>query len=179
MTCAGYASGAPYDLVIGDVYTVLPFGNNILTRNLTGIQLWKALENGVSKCPNPITNTNNCGGRFPQVSGIKFTFDTSIASGCSGSETGTITWACVPSRVTAVTKSDGTPVPYDGTTYTMSITDFTNAGGDSYFMLADGQGATRDRDANVFLQYMQMIGPHIDPTSFPLDRITCVAPCNP
>lgn len=179
VTCAGYASGAPYDLVTGDVYTVLPFGNNILTRNVTGIQLWQALENGVSLCPNPITNTSTCAGRFPQVSGIKFTFNTANARGCSGSETAPITWACVPSRVTAVTRSNGTAIPYDATTYTFAVTDFTNAGGDSYTMLADGQGATRDRDANAFLQYMQLIGPNISPTSFPLDRITCVAPCNP
>ena len=172
VTCAGYGSGTPYDLVIGDVYTVLPFGNNVLTRNVTGTQLWQALENGVSKCPNPITSISTCQGRFPQVSGIKFTFDTSIASGCSGSELPTITWSCAPSRVTAVTWSNGTPIPYDGTTYTMAIVDFTNAGGDSYFMLADGQGTTRDRDANVFLSYMSVVGPVLDPTSFPLDRIT-------
>ena len=179
VTCSGYGSGTPYDLVIGDVYTVLPFGNNILTRDVTGIQLWQSLENGVSKCPNPITSASTCQGRFPQVSGIKFTFDTSLASGCSGSEVAPVTWACAPSRVTAVTLSDGTPVPYDATTYTMAITDFTNNGGDSYFMLADGQGTTRDRDANVFLAYMDVVGPSLDPSSFPLDRITCVAPCNP
>jgi 5'-nucleotidase len=59
----------------------------------------------------------------------------------------------------------------------MSITDFTNAGGDSYFMLKDGQGATRDRDANVLLAYMQA-HPNLDPTLYPLDRIT-ICPCAP
>ena len=44
---------------------------------------------------------------------------------------------------------DGTPVPDDGTIYTLATTDFTNTGGDAYFMLKDGQGVTRDRDANV------------------------------
>ena len=43
-----------YDLVKGDVYAVLPFGNNVITRDVTGHQLWQVLENGVSKCPNPI-----------------------------------------------------------------------------------------------------------------------------
>ena len=177
VTCAGYAAGPPYDLVIGDVYTVLPFGNNILTRNVTGNQLWQALENGVSGCPNPITNTSTCGGAFPQVSGIKFTFDTSIATGCSGSKTAPITWACTSGgRVTVVTGSDDTPIPKDGTLYSFAVTDFTNAGGDSYTMLADGQGATRDRDANVFLQYLQDVGGDLDPTSYPLDRIT-ICPC--
>jgi 5'-nucleotidase len=179
VTCAGYGSGTPYDLVTGDVYTVLPFGNNILTRDVTGFQLWQALENGVSLCPNPIVSGSTCEGRFPQVSGIKFTFDTSIPSGCSGSQTAPITWACVPSRVTAVTWSDGTPIPYDGTLYSFATTDFTNAGGDSYTMLHDGQGASRDRDANAFLAYLQIVGPNLDPTTMVLDRITCVAPCAP
>jgi 5'-nucleotidase len=78
--------------------------------------------------------------------------------------------------VTAVTLSDGTPVPKDGTLYSFAVTDFTNNGGDAYTMLADGQGATRDRDANVFLQYLQDIGGNLDPTSYPLDRIT-ICPC--
>jgi 5'-nucleotidase len=178
-TCAGYASGSPLDLVKGDVYTVLPFGNNILTRTVTGIQLWQALENGVSFCPNPIISGSTCLGRFPQVSGIKFTFDTANPTGCSGSEVAPITWACTPSRVTAVTFSDGTPIPYDGATYTFATTDFTNNGGDSYTMLHDGQGVSRDRDANAFLAYLSIVGPALDPSSFPLDRITCVAPCTP
>lgn len=171
VTCAGYGSGTPLDLVKGDVYTVLPFGNNILTRTVTGIQLWQMLENGVSKCPNPITSASTCGGRFPQISGFKFTFHYGNISGCSGSETGTITWSCVRSRVTSVALMNGTPVPYDGTTYTLATIDFINTGGDSYFMLADGQGVTRDRDANVFLGYMSVAGPALDPTTFPLDRI--------
>lgn len=182
VTCAGYASGTPYDLVKGDVYTVLPFGNNIVTRTVTGAQLWQALENGVSKCPNPIANGSSCAGRFPQVSGIKFTFDTANASGCSGSETAPITWACVSggsNRITAVTWTDGTPIPYDTQTYTFATTDFTNAGNDSYTMLSDGQGVTRDRDANAFLAYLSTLTMPLDPTSYALDRITCVAPCAP
>jgi 5'-nucleotidase len=182
VTCAGYASGTPYDLVKGDVYSVLPFGNNIVTRTVTGMQLWQALENGVSLCPNPITSGSSCQGRFPQVSGIKFSFDTSKTSGCSGSEVAPITWACVSggaNRITAVTWSDGTPIPYDSTTYTFATTDFTNNGGDSYTMLADGQGVSRDRDANAFLAYLSTLTMPLDPASYPLDRITCVASCTP
>ena len=179
VACSGYGGTAPYDVVIGDVYTVLPFGNNILTRTVTGTQLWRALENGVSKCPNPLTDVDpvTCQGRFPQVSGIKFTFDVGNATGCAGTETGpSPTWACnTISRVCSVTLANGTPIAQDSTTYTMAITDFTNAGGDSYFMLADGQGATRDRDANAFLAYVQQLGGVLDPTIYPLDRITQAA----
>ena len=45
------------------------------------------LENGVSLCPNPITSTSTCAGRFPQVSGLKVTFKLANPTGCTGSET--------------------------------------------------------------------------------------------
>jgi 5'-nucleotidase len=177
--CSGYAEGGPYDLVKGDVYAVLPFGNNVITREVTGHQLWQMLENGVSLCPNPITSADTCAGRFPQVSGLKVTYKLANPSGCSGSETSNPpTWACSSNpasfRTQTVTKSDGTPIPDDSATYTLATTDFTNTGGDAYFMLKDGAGVTRDRDANVFLSYMEVVGPELDPTSFPLDRVTFV-----
>jgi 5'-nucleotidase len=179
VACSGYAAGGPYDLVKGDVYSVLPFGNNVITRDVTGHQVWQMLENGVSLCPNPITSSSTCAGRFPQVSGLKVTYKLANPTGCSGSETSNPpTWACATGAATyrtqTVTTSDGTPVPDDGTVYTLATTDFTNTGGDAYFMLKDGQGVTRDRDANVFLSYMEVAGPDLDPTSFPLDRITFV-----
>ncbi len=180
ITCTGYGSGTPLDLVIGDVYTVLPFGNNIVTRTVTGEQLWRTLENGVSHCPtdyDPNNDGQTCDGRFPQVSGIDFTFDKSVASGCSGTEVKG-SWTCAASggRITSVSLSDGTPILPDATTYTFATTDFTNNGGDSYFMLADGQGTSRDRDANSFLAYLQDIGGVLDPSSYALDRIT-ICPC--
>ena len=48
---AGYAAGPPYDLVLGDAYAVLPFGNEVVTRDVTGEQLWEALEHSVSAMP--------------------------------------------------------------------------------------------------------------------------------
>ena len=172
-TCAGYGTGTPLDIVKGDVYSVMPFGNNVLTRTVTGTQLWQMLENGVSVV-DPVTG-NGIKGRVPQVSGFKFTFHYANPTGCTG-PTGDPTdpvWTggCVPSRVTAVTFPDGTPIPYDATTYTLATIDFLNTGGDGYTMLKDGQGTTRDRDANAFLAYLATLGP-LDPSSFPLDRIT-------
>jgi 2',3'-cyclic-nucleotide 2'-phosphodiesterase (5'-nucleotidase family) len=180
VTCTGYASGTPLDLVVGDVYTVLPFGNNIATRTVTGEQLWRVLENSVSHCPlnyDPNNDGQSCDGRFPQVSGIKFTFDKSVASACSGAET-KATWVCAPSggRITSVSLSDDTPILPDSTTYTFATTDFTMNGGDSFFMLADGQAVTRDRDANSFLDYLEGLGGVVDPADYPLDRIT-ICPC--
>ncbi|HVM11246.1 MAG TPA: 5'-nucleotidase C-terminal domain-containing protein [Actinomycetota bacterium] len=135
-TTPGYAAGPPYDLVVGDIYTVLPFGNAVLTRTVTGLQLWSMLEHSVA----PIPSSN---GRFLQVSGFRFTYDAGLPPG---------------SRVLSVTLDDGTSILPDATTYTLATNNFMNAGGDGYTMLADGQGVTRDLDANVLLEYIRSKG---------------------
>ncbi len=130
----GYAAGPPFDVVIGDVYTLLPFGNEALTRTVTGAQLWSALELSVGSIPAAF-------GGFLQISGFEFTYDVSQPAG---------------SRVTEVTLDDGTAIPDDaGFTVTAATNNFTNAGGDGYTMFADGQGVTRDLLANVVLEYIR------------------------
>ncbi|MGA0410787.1 MAG: 5'-nucleotidase C-terminal domain-containing protein [Candidatus Nanopelagicaceae bacterium] len=108
------AAGAtgPFDVTLGDAISVLPFGNSVAVATITGTQLWAALENGVSQHPS--------GGRFPQISGFKFSFDTSKAVG---------------SRITAVTNLDGTAIAKDANTYTVAVNDFMLYGGDGYTML--------------------------------------------
>lgn len=138
---------APYDIVVGDIYAVLPFGNSAVTRSITGAQLWAALENGVSQI-NALT-CNGADGRFPQISGFRFSFY------CN---------APVGSRVQSVTLNNGTPIPNSAaSTYTFVTSNFVNAGGDSYTMFADGQGVTRDQDAAVLLDYVKGLGT-ISPT---------------
>lgn len=150
-TSVGYAAGPPYDLVVGDVFAVLPFGNSVVTRNVTGAQLHAALELSVAALP-------NANGRFAQISGFKFTYDLSRAPG---------------SRVVSVTLDNGAPILVDGTTYTFATNDFVNAGGDGYTMLADGQGVTREVMADVLLDYIKELG-----TISPVinGRITAVTP---
>jgi 5'-nucleotidase len=167
-TCSGYAAGTPYDIVLGDIFTVLPFGNILNTRTVTGKQIWDALENGVSAFASDGTNGQ---GRYPAVSGFKFTFHYQSPTGCVGNAV-TFTWtSCSPSRVTAVTLDDGTPIPYStSATYTMALPNFVNLGGDGYFMFNDGQGATQELDALVMQAYMAAVGPNFDPLANPLDR---------
>ncbi|MFP5335804.1 MAG: bifunctional metallophosphatase/5'-nucleotidase [Actinomycetes bacterium] len=129
----GYASGPPFDIVVGDVYAMLPFGNEALTRTVTGAQLWDVLEHSVSSIP-------SANGKFLQISGFRFTYDATLPPG---------------NRVVSVEFQDGTPIPDDaGVTITAATNNFTNAGGDGYTMLADGQGVTRDLLANVVLGYI-------------------------
>jgi 5'-nucleotidase len=154
-TCSGYASGAPYDIVLGDIFSVLPFGNILNTRTVTGAQLWAALENGVSRID---SSGNGTDGRFPQIAGFKFTFHYLNPVG---------------SRVTSVQLDDGTPIPNSSSaTYSLALPNFVNLGGDGYTMFADGQGATQELDAVVLKEYMAFAGPSFDPSSYPLDRIT-------
>ena len=100
----------PFDVTLGDALTVYPFGNQVATTVVTGENLWKALENGVGG--------NYPGdGRFPQISGFKFTFDPTKAVG---------------SRIVSVTKNDGTAIAKDQTVYTLTTLDFIIYGGDGY-----------------------------------------------
>jgi len=117
----------PLDVTLGDALTVYPFGNQVATTVVTGENLWKALENGVGG--------NYPGdGRFPQISGFKFSFDASKPIG---------------SRIVSVTKVDGTAIPKDATEYTLTTLDFLIYGGDGYLNVfsptkAKVQGALLD-----------------------------------
>ncbi len=100
----------PLDVTLGDAFTVFPFGNQLATTVVTGANLWKALENGVGgNYPND--------GRFPQISGFKFSFDASKPVG---------------SRIVEVTKLDGTAIAKDDKEYTLTTLDFLIYGGDGY-----------------------------------------------
>ena len=98
------------DVTLGDALTVYPFGNQVATTVVTGANLWKALENGVG-------GNYPSDGRFPQVSGFKFTFDASKPLG---------------SRIVTVTKNDGTAIAKDSTEYTLTTLDYIIYGGDGY-----------------------------------------------
>jgi 5'-nucleotidase len=66
--------------------------------------------------------------------------------------------------VQSVALDDGTVIAKDATTYTATTNDFTNAGGDGYVELADGQGVTRNLMANDLLAYITARGT-ITPTT--------------
>ena len=104
----GPGTSGPYDVVLGDIKAIYPFGSDAATSTMTGEQLWGALEVGVSSYPS---------GAFPQISGFRFTFDLDRPVG---------------SRVTEVTRTDGTPIPRDGTSYTVTTISYMAFGGDGY-----------------------------------------------
>ncbi|MBB4167193.1 bifunctional UDP-sugar hydrolase/5'-nucleotidase [Rhizobium sp. BK538] len=100
------------DVTQGEVITVLPFQNTLATFQLTGAEIRKALENGLSQI-------EQGAGRFPQVSGLKYTFDRTKPAG---------------NRLVSVEAKEGDAfVPLDDAkTYGVVTNNFMRAGGDGY-----------------------------------------------
>ena len=148
------AAQPPYLITRGQVLAVLPFGNVVVTLQVNGAELKAMLENGVSAMP-------AVNGKFPQVSGLCFTYDIS---------------ATVGSRVIGAVRQavDGscTGAPVDltaGTTYTIAENDFMVSGGDGYPNFFN-RSTTRDIMDQVLADYVTShspIGPSIQ------GRIVC------
>jgi len=96
------------DVTVKDVYSVLPFNNYIVAIKLTGKQIKEALEHGVGA-------VEKGEGRFPQVSGIRFSYYPKNKPGY---------------RINEVFIK-GKPLEIDKE-YSVAITDFITAGGDGY-----------------------------------------------
>lgn len=151
-TSAGYAAGPPFDLVVGDFYTLLPFGNTCVVRKITGKVLWEVLDKSVSALP-------ASSGGFLQIAGFKFSFSQGAPAGA---------------RVTQVTLDEGSKnVPAgDLTEYTVVTNDFTSAGGDGFSMLVEPvPSPTRDVMADVVLDYARAKGALVAPAA---TRITAL-----
>jgi len=103
-----------------DVYAVLPFDNYIVAVRLTGTQIRQALEHGVSA-------VENGEGRFPQISGIRFSYDPSAPAG---------------GRVREVFIK-GAPLESEKE-YSVATNDFLAAGGDGYRAFGEAVKASRD-----------------------------------
>ncbi|MGM0380074.1 MAG: 5'-nucleotidase C-terminal domain-containing protein, partial [Bacillota bacterium] len=98
------------EITRGEVITVLPFGNIVVTKELTGKQIISALENGLSGYPE-----NH--GAFPHIAGMEVKFDGSKEAG---------------NRVTNVI-INGKKLQ-ENKKYSVATNDFIAAGGDEYTM---------------------------------------------
>lgn len=106
-------------VTMGDVIAVLPFQNTLSTFNIRGADLVAALENGVSQ-------VEEGAGRFPQVAGLRFRWDGTVAPG--------------QGRVKSVEVRRGDAwVPLEPQkVYTVASNNFLRGGGDGYAALRDG-----------------------------------------
>ncbi len=114
-------------ITLGDVLTILPFGNTLATMKLTGAEIIEALEHSISQAPEEH-------GGFLHISGMKFTYDSSKEKG---------------KRVVSVEVKgvDGTYTALDKTKeYVIATNAFTAKGGDNFeiFKKAYEQGRVTD-----------------------------------
>jgi len=104
-------------ITLGDVLTVLPFQNKLYTMQLPGSAIVAALEHGVN-------GVEEGAGRFPQVAGLRFKLDVSVAP--NGGRVSEV----------EVRTADGW-APIDPAAMSGVVTnDFMAKGGDGYAMLA-------------------------------------------
>ncbi|TWT14337.1 bifunctional UDP-sugar hydrolase/5'-nucleotidase [Planomicrobium sp. CPCC 101079] len=130
------------DITVGEVLTVMPFGNALAIMELTGTELKAALEISVKDYPNEF-------GGFLHVSGLKFTFDPSAPAG---------------SRVTDIqVEKNGKYKKFkEKDTYKVATNTFTAKGGDGYtpFAAAYADGRVSEPgniDYEMFIDYIKTL----------------------
>ncbi|MEW6623792.1 MAG: 5'-nucleotidase C-terminal domain-containing protein [Bacillota bacterium] len=93
-------------ITMGDLYEIMPFDNGLVTMELSGADLKKAIDHG-------IMNPNVTDGQF---AGLIVVFDAEAEFG---------------NRIVSITLEDGTPLVMDQY-YTVVVPDFIFTGGDNY-----------------------------------------------
>jgi 2',3'-cyclic-nucleotide 2'-phosphodiesterase (5'-nucleotidase family) len=153
--CPSGITPPPFPITRGSVLGVLPFGNVSVTGTVTGAEIKAFLENGVSRMP-------AADGRFPQVSGLCFTYEITAPAG---------------SRVTSIVAqaADGSctgPAVVAGDSYTLATNDFMAAGGDGYPVIISRVTSRNimDQDAADYVAANSPLDPSIQ------GRIACTDP---
>lgn len=125
-----------------DVLSELPFGNTTVLIELSGADLLAALENGVSQ-------VEEGAGRFPHVSGLRFTYDAAQPAG---------------ERVTEVIVGDAPLDP--AAIYKVATNDYMLGGGDGFSTLGNGtviiDPAAATLMASTVANYITAIGGTVD-----------------
>ena len=127
-------------LTVGDVYTLLPFGNTLVVLELTGTEIVAAVEQGVDRA------LVSHGGSFPYLGNARYRVDLEGAEG---------------HRVSDIESKDAHGVwnaldPQQS--YRMAVNSYTAGGGDGYRVLKEVGGYRYDTgfvDAEIFLEYVR------------------------
>ena len=97
----------------GNLFTVQPFGNDLVTMNLSGEQIVRLLNQQWLGQPYP---------RILKISGLSYTWDNALPEG---------------KRIVEVRKTDGSLLNL-AMTYSVTVNSFIAAGGDNYTVLTEG-----------------------------------------
>ncbi|WEK54756.1 MAG: choice-of-anchor I family protein [Candidatus Cohnella colombiensis] len=140
------------DITMGELRTVMPFGNTLFVLDVTGQQLKDGLENGISGA-----KLGDLPGKFPQIAGMRFKWDPTQAAGSK-------VYDVEIKTATGYTALNLTK------TYRMATNSFVALGGDGYTSFAQAivDGAYHEdlgyADYEIFIEYMTSLGGTISPT---------------
>jgi 5'-nucleotidase len=143
------------EVSMGDVLAVLPFQNTLSTFNLNGAGIIAALENGVSE-------VEEGGGRFPQVAGLRFSWDPKVAP-----KEGRI-------KEAQVAEGDGWAPIDPAKVYTVVTNNFMRNGGDGYAVFLEQGTNAYDYGPNIEDVVAAYLADHPGYTPPAPDRITRV-----
>jgi 2',3'-cyclic-nucleotide 2'-phosphodiesterase (5'-nucleotidase family) len=140
------AGEAISDVTWGEVFAMLPFGNRTVIITLTGTQLRDAMLNGVSPVCNPTIAT----GRFPQVAGLKVSYD------CNGTTP-------VINGIWRAPEGPAGPLTPIGPTDTVRLVtnDFMLTGGDGYTAFTQATDVLQPGDGllEITIEYIDANSP--------------------
>ncbi|NMH67552.1 hypothetical protein HF072_01890 [Bacillus sp. RO3] len=130
------------DITLGEVLTTMPFGNNLVTLDLTGEEIVAALEHSVKR-----VEGEDAPGEFLQVSGINYKYDVTKPAGER-------VW-----HVEVMTENGFEEIDLD-MMYSVATNAFTANGGDGYTMLKEAKDEGRITelfivDFEVFTSYIE------------------------
>ena len=128
-------------VTLGQVIEVMPFGNTLIVLDLSGAQVKAALENGVSRFP-------AAEGRFPQVGGMRYTFDPRNAAG---------------NRITKIeiARDGGFVAINPAASYRVVVNNFVATSGDGYSVMLQASNVVNAGfvDSDVLAEYIQANSP--------------------
>jgi 5'-nucleotidase len=117
----------------GDLFTIQPFGNDLVSMDLTGAQIKTLLEQQWQ------------GQTFPRIlkpSGLRYTWDNARPVG---------------DRVTQILKADGTPLD-PAVIYRVTVNSFMAAGGDGFAVLPQGTNrVVGPVDLDALVEYVESL----------------------
>ncbi|MEH7094992.1 bifunctional 2',3'-cyclic-nucleotide 2'-phosphodiesterase/3'-nucleotidase [Neobacillus vireti] len=118
------------DITWGELFAIQPFGNDIVTENITGEQVRTLLNQQFAADRN----------RIMQISGLKYTWSNNLPLG---------------KKVIDIYLPDGTKIDPNGT-YSVTVNNFMADGGDGFVVLKQGTNrVTRMSDLDAFVNYIK------------------------
>ncbi|MCQ2311379.1 MAG: bifunctional metallophosphatase/5'-nucleotidase [Paludibacteraceae bacterium] len=143
------------NITYGDLLQVLPFNNTLYKVEMTGQQFIDVLEAGVSEYPTEY-------GDFMHVSGVRYTFDSSIPSPVFMNEDGLCDSIGAPRRIVSVeVEKDGVwrPIEVDSV-YTIGGSDYNLVFGGLSGMFLDAKQVEVEHivDVDVLIKYIESMG---------------------